>query len=331
MRKRGFPANGTPSQKLRYLVHYATLAPSSHNSQPWLFLVSDDELSLLADRSRALPVVDPTDRELTMSCGASLHHLRVAMRRFGMTPELLLFPDAASPDVLARVRIGARVEPTCEDRELFRAIRKRHTNRHRFEERVVPGDVVATLEHAARLESAWLVPLDAAAREVAASLVMEGDRAQASDPRHRRELASWIHPNRTASRDGMPGSAIGLPDLMSYVGPFYLRTFDWGDRQAAQDWQLALGSPVLAVLGTARDDARGWVEAGQALSHVLLAAAARGLSASFLNQPIELPDLRLRMAVLIEGRGHPQALLRMGYGPPAEPTPRRSCADVLVS
>ena len=63
--------------KLITAVEHAVLAPSSHNTQPWQFRLIEDGLQLFADRSRALPVVDPHDRALVISCGASLFHLRI--------------------------------------------------------------------------------------------------------------------------------------------------------------------------------------------------------------------------------------------------------------
>ena len=57
---------------LRSLVEYAALAPSGHNTQPWRFRLRGGGAELLADRTRALPVVDPDDRELVISCGAAL-------------------------------------------------------------------------------------------------------------------------------------------------------------------------------------------------------------------------------------------------------------------
>jgi Putative TM nitroreductase len=77
-----FPATGQSAEKLRFLVQYAILAPSSHNTQPWLFKIRGDVLELYADRTRALPIVDPANRALTISCGAALFHLRIALRHF---------------------------------------------------------------------------------------------------------------------------------------------------------------------------------------------------------------------------------------------------------
>lgn len=92
--------------KWRFLLHYAVLAPSGHNTQPWLFRLTGDAVDLYADRTRALPVVDPDDRELIMSCGAALTGLHLAVRHFGFQDELALFPDPENTDLLARLRLG---------------------------------------------------------------------------------------------------------------------------------------------------------------------------------------------------------------------------------
>ena len=64
-----FPIQGRPKEKLRFLLNYAVLAPSGHNTQPWLFRLRDDKVELYADRTRGLAVVDPEDRALVISCG----------------------------------------------------------------------------------------------------------------------------------------------------------------------------------------------------------------------------------------------------------------------
>src|SRR5215213_12037174 len=124
-----YPAAGESEEKLRFMLNYAVLAPSGHNTQPWLFSVSDGEVELRADRTRGLPVVDPEDRALVISCGAALFYLRAALRHFGYAGEVETFPDPEDPDLLARISLGREQEATEEDQRLFRAIPKRHSNR----------------------------------------------------------------------------------------------------------------------------------------------------------------------------------------------------------
>jgi nitroreductase len=325
-----FPKSRDAEEKLRFLLNYAVLAPSGHNTQPWLFKVRNGKVELYADRTRGLPVVDPEDRALVISCGAALFNLRVAVRHFGYAYEVQPFPDPNDPDLLARVRLGPEQEATEEGELLFEVLKERHSNRGPFGDRQVPGRLLSALQAAVWEEGAWLhLVQDEAAKHALAELIAKGDRIQLADKRFRRELASWVHPNRTKSRDGIPGYAFGFGDVMSLAGPFVIRTFDTGKGQAAKDRQLAEGSPVLAVLGTEGDTPADWLAAGQALARILLRSRAEGVWGSFLNQPIEVSELRPRVRETVGEAGFPQLLLRMGYGQEVRPTPRRAMEEVL--
>jgi len=344
-----FPKDGTKTERLKFLLCYAILAPSSHNTQPWLFKITDDNMiELYADRTRGLPLVDPVDRELTISCGAALSHLLIAIRHFRYTYKLELFPDYNNKkDLISRITIeDNRKEPNSEEIPLFEAITRRRTNRLKFEERKLEESLLSKLmsivmkdrEGAARGKekeretTVWLyIAEEEDKKNSLADLIAEGDRIQLSDKRFRRELASWIHSNRSHSKDGMPGYAFGYNDIMSRMGPFVLRTFDIGKGQAAKDRQLAAGSPTLAILGTRADEPMDWLKTGMVLSRMLLAAQSENVWASFLDQPIEVPEIRLKVQELLkeEEKGNPQIMLRMGYGKDLKPTPRRPVEDVL--
>jgi nitroreductase len=326
-----FPIDESSEEKLWFMLNYAVLAPSSHNTQPWRFRIHSYEVDLCADRTRALPASDPDDRELTMSCGAALFHLRVALQYFGYSSRVEFFPESNEPDLLARVHMGPKCETEAEDVRLFQAIPKRRTNRLAFTENPVPEEVLAVLEGAAQTEGGWLqIATTDDMRISVADLVAEADRIQWANRSFRQELAAWVHPDRSTSRDGMALSTQGFSEFTSRWAPLILRTFDLGKGHAAKDRDIALGSPVLAVLGTDTDDALAWISAGQALARVLLRGQAEDISASFLNQPIELRELRPRLCEAVGRSGFPQVLLRLGYGTEIEPTPRRSVSEVLL-
>ncbi|HET9492816.1 MAG TPA: nitroreductase family protein [Chloroflexia bacterium] len=325
-----FPRYGLPSARLAFLLRYAVLAPSTHNTQPWIFQVRGDRVSILFDRTRALPVVDPHDRLATMSCGAALFNLRLAIRHFGYNCEVQILPDPHHPDLLATVRLGGDAHPTEDEERLFAAITRRHTNRKPYSDRPVPRNVILALESEAEEEGAWLhIVEDWSQREALASLVSEGDRVQWGDEQFRLELAGWIRPNVGEVHDGVPGRSMGYNPVMSAVAPAIIRTFDRGGGVAAHDRDLVEGSPLMAVVGTHGDSTYSWVEAGQAVQAVLLRATAEGLSASFLNQPVELSYLRERLAFAIGRRDYPQMVMRLGYGPSVLPSPRRLPGEVM--
>lgn len=306
-------------------IDRAILAPSSHNTQPWVFRVSNQGIDLLADRTRALPVNDPDDRELTISCGCALMNLRIAAANSGVCPQVQLLPESKEPDLLARVTFTPASGSLGSEGVLLELIDRRRTYRKRFASRDVDSATVDHLVEAASTEGAWLRPLlTEEARQQAARLVAEGDTVQWANPSWRRELAAWMHPRRR-------GDGLTVPALAAPVAQLVVRTFDMGGGVGAKDRELAEASPLLAVLGTDSDDPRDWLLAGQALQRVLLVACRHGLQASYLNQPIQVAALRPKLQDLAEG-GFPQILLRLGY-PVDEipPAPRRAIDDVVES
>src|SRR5262249_35643428 len=151
----------------------------------------------------------------------------------------------------------------------------------------VPADVLSALTADAEAEGARLQLIHGEVRSTVAGMVMEGDRRQFADRTFRSELSSWMRTSVTRQRDGLHAHALGLNDIETLAAPLIIRTLDVGGRQAARDDALLTHSPVLAALGTEGDAPVDWLAAGQALQRVLLRATAAGLSASFMNQPIE--------------------------------------------
>jgi nitroreductase len=306
------------------VIATAVAAPSSHNTQPWIFRAGRGGLELRADRTRALPVNDPHDRELTISCGAALLQARLGLRRLGFGALVQLLPDETDDDLLAILRAHDAAPPTPDEERLMTAIPERRTYRKAFSEREVPKVLIGALRAAVEAEGAWLhVCVSEDEKLALAKLVGEGDRILWSDPRWRRELAAWMHPRRS-------GDGLEVPWVASHVAPLIVRSFDLGGGQAAKDEDLARYSPVVAVLGTAGDTAYDWLRAGQALGRALLMATSEGLQASYLNQPIQVEALRPQVAQTIASGGKPQLILRFGY--PRDrlrASPRRPLDDVL--
>jgi hypothetical protein len=306
-------------------IAQAILAPSSHNTQPWWFRVVGQHIDLFADRTRALPVNDPDDRELTLSCGCALMNLRIAAASHNDEVRVELLPDPEDPDWLARLTVIPEGEIAASEAGLAEWIPLRHTYRKPFANRPIESPVIDALIKAAHAEKAWFHPLlTPDARQKAAALVTEGDARQWGDPSWRRELAAWMHPRRQG--DGLTVS--------SWSGPLtqlVVRTLDMGRSMGSQDNDLAKSAPLLAVLGSRQDDERGWLEAGQGLQRVLLTARQLGLQASYLNQPLQVQSLRPEVEKLAEGIGSPQILLRLGYPLEEVPSsPRRPLENVLL-
>ncbi len=331
IRSEEFPADNFACDQLEFLLGYAILAPSPHNTQPWLFRINVNDVELFADRRRALRVVDPLDRELTLACGAALYNLRVATEYFGRGYAVDLLPDPQHANLLARLTLRLHAETSSEDVLSFHALTQRRTNREPFRPDPVPEALLAELAEAAAKEGAWLAAVaDDEGRRALGELVAEADRRQWAQAEFRRELAAWMRTDAEHQADGIPAHDLGVRDWLGFAGPAWVRTFKRGKQEAARDAEIAQHSPALIVLGTDGDDVPAWLRAGQAMEAVLLHAQANGLSTSFLNQPVEVAELRPQVAAAVGREGYPQVLLRVGCGPEVPPTPRRSVRSVLI-
>lgn len=306
------------------LIAAAVRAPSSHNTQPWAFRCERDRIELYADRTRALPVNDPFDRELTISCGAALVTLCIAAEAAGFDVYVERFPSGQEADLLAAVTVDHRNRP--RHAELAGAIPRRQTHRGDFRpgslSPVLVGDLIAAAaDHDVVLE--WIEGGEQ--RETVARLVGAGDRAQFADSSWRRELASWMRPRHR-------GDGLAVPRFAGPATRLVVTHLDLGGRTAAKDEALVRDAPLLGVLATDGDEPTDWLRTGEGLGQVLLVAAAEGVQAGFSNQACQVPHLRGRLREALGLAGTPQVLVRFGVPVRLGSTsPRRPGHEVLSS
>jgi hypothetical protein len=81
----------------------------------------------------------------------------------------------------------------------------------------------------------------------------------------------------------------------------------------------------------AKADPEHWVRVGRACQRFALQATALGLKHAFVNQPVEVADLRPNLAALTGMAGRrPDLVMRIGYGPTMPMSPRRNVEAVLI-
>lgn len=90
----------------RELIRYATLAASSHNTQPWKFRIRKNQITILPDFSRRCPVVDPDDSHLFKSLGCAAENLVHAAAAQGFSAEVQF--DSAENAYACRSRVKWR-------------------------------------------------------------------------------------------------------------------------------------------------------------------------------------------------------------------------------
>jgi nitroreductase len=308
--------------ELGHAVEAAIRAPSLHNSQPWRFRLRDGGIDVCVDRDR-LPDIPARDWAARISCGAAIYNLRLALAIVGKPAEVRLRPYPLGPDVLAHLIPDDPRPPSGAEKVLYQAIGRRHSNRAPFSTAPVPPDVRFRLVQAARAEAGWLeMVIGTSAVGALAEIAHAANRVLDRDPEYTEELARWIR--HQVAPDGVPVGAAGYATEPQDLLP--LRAFGARTRARGRDYEP---EPLVAVLGVQGDSAADQVSAGQALQRVLLTATDAGLAVSMLSQPIEVPAAREQLRLALGRYGAPQMVLRIGYGQPGFPTPRRTVADVV--
>ena len=317
---------GTAAAALRLGVEFAVLAPSVHNTQPWLFERSDDRLAVRADHSRQLTAIDPTGRELVQSVGAALFNIRVGVAVSGWTAEVARLFDPDDADLLAVVRPGVP-PPDPALAVLAAAVRVRRTNRRAFTPGEVPDEVLRTLTAGAAAEGALLVPvLQETHRRLLARLTQQADRLQNAEPDYRAELRQWTN-RRPEDRDGVPATAVPHVDGRQH-DDLPLRDFDTTGAGGLPAQTASGVDGSLLVLATRSDDPLAWLQCGEAMQRVLLELTVLGWAASPFTQLIEVPLTRTQLRSALTWDAHPQLLLRVGHAESTPATPRRPVGEV---
>ncbi len=312
---------------VRAAIELAARAPSVHNSQPWRWLLGPHSVHLYADLRGWLPTTDADGRDLVVSCGAALHHLRVALAATGLAAEVHRLPNPDESDHLAAVTVRPAA-PAEADLGPAKAMLARRTDRRRYSTWGVPDGFVDELVELAADQGGVLRPVTSARlRRALEDAIRQADLVQENTPGYRTETALW-------SGGAVDGAGIPAANLLADpldTGSGTARRFSSGTLEQARDGEE--DGALLLVLGTSSDDTLSQLRAGEAASAVLLHATALGLATCPLSQPLEVGETRAAVRdQVLGGTLSPQLVLRIGWaptGPPLPTTPRRPVDDTI--
>lgn len=312
----------------RELVRYATLAPSSHNTQCWKFKLEARAMSILPDYSRRCPAVDPDDHHLFVSLGCAMENLAQA----GLAHGLRLHADLDESQGALR----AALEPAPpQSTALFQAIPSRQSTRGEYDARPLSVDELRVLEQAAAVDGVQLSLVTARpAMEQVLDFVVQGNSAQMRDEAFVKELKAWIRfsaRDAVGHRDGLYSASSGNPSLPAWLaGPMFDMAFTERGENDKYARHIRSSSGIAVFIGPTQSKA-SWVGVGRAFQRFALQATAMGVRTAFLNQPVEVAALRPDFARFLGVAGsRPDLVVRFGRGPALPRSLRRPIQAVLA-
>lgn len=309
--RRPWNDGGGGSLDPRELVRFATLAASSHNTQPWKFRVRENSITVLPDFTRRCPVVDPDDAHFFKSLGCAAENLVHAAAAQGHAANVAF--DAAEEGVVVRFDRSDSARAS----DLFRAIPRRQCTKTAYDGSLISTGQLRLLEQAGMGSGVRAIILTAPPDlNSVTEYVTRGNHAQLSDPAFRKELVSWIRFNPGAALrtgDGISGRTGGNPSLPTWLAKLAFGLILTPKAQADVDARNIRSSAGLAVFVASREDKAAWVEVGRAYERFALQTTALDLRSAFVNQPIEVRSLRPQFESWLGLRGeHAHLIVRFG-------------------
>lgn len=205
---------------LRDFIRFATLAPNSHNTQPWKFRLGDSHVDILPDLSRRTPIVDPDDHHVIVTLGCAAENLLLAARSSGRSGEIGVEAQSVQETVI-RVSLG---KGSVSDAELANAVLARQSTRSEYDGQALSSDELKMLESASAQSGVDVVFITERPKlEEALEFVIEGNSAQMDDPAFVQELKDWLRFNAEAAlktRDGLFSKCSGNPTMPTWISGF---------------------------------------------------------------------------------------------------------------
>jgi hypothetical protein len=314
---------------MRELVRYATLAPSSHNTQCWKFRIDNRAISILPDLARRCPAVDPDDHHLFVSLGCAAENLLQAALANGFNGDARFDATASGALQIALEQTKAIASP------LFDAIPKRQCTRGEYDGKPLSNEELKLLEQAGTGSGVHVMLFtEKPTMEKILEYVVAGNTAQINDPAFIRELKEWIRFNdeeavRTA--DGLFTKSSGNPTGPRWFGGTMFNLFFTAKNENDKYAKQVRSSAGIAVFVSDASDKQHWLEAGRCYERFALQAAALDIRNAFLNQPVEVSTLRPQFAnYLIIGARRPDLVVRFGRGAEMPRSLRRPIDAVMA-
>jgi len=311
------------------LVRYATLAPSSHNTQCWKFRVEKQAISILPDYTRRCPAVDPIDHHLFVSLGCAAENLILAALAHGLRGEARLDSDAAGGIKIALEPAKPVVSP------IFRAIPERQCTRAEFNVKPLTYGELTLLERIGTGDGVRVIFLtEKAALEKVLEYVVEGNTVQMSDPAFVEELKTWIRFNgdeAVRTGDGLFSGTSENPSVPRWLGSLLFGLFFTKKNENDKYARHVRSSAGIAIFVSESNDRAHWIEVGRCYERFALQATVLGIRTAMLNQPVEVSALRPQLATFLGVGSHrPDLVVRFGRGPRMPQSLRRPVQSVMV-
>lgn len=294
--------------KLTFFARYALLAPSGHNSQPWLLTKNENSISLSIHPSHHLTADGSglLSAEPFISLGTFIEVFCLAAKGFGYNIDVILSPNKL---YVANLSIQGMVKPAPQ---LLSAIVSRVSNRNSFQKTSINRGVLAKITKQSFKDLSVKKIVNRNDIEFMAESTRTGILSIMSKKVYREELSQWVRTNQTRRFDGMPGFTHGFGNIKSLISSIAVRHAPKHGPEAEKSARLIRDSGALVVVSCNLENPESFINAGRVFSRICVMAYESGLAASALGASVLDPHSRKNVKEKLGIKGRPLYLLRLG-------------------
>lgn len=315
----------SPKERLQHILQFAVLAPSAHNTQPWLFHIEPEEnkITLQLDSSRLL-VSDTQHRFAFMSLGAAAHNCIAAVETYGAKARVSFSRRTA----VITINVAWPRSFKSPGSDQLATLSLRSTNRGAFLPKPLTKSQLEAFTFGERPGLTCHRLTGQSIKQRVGELAHTATLA-VMDKGFKAELAEWVRPNGTNEYTGMPAGVQEIPGPLTPLASLLVRKMPIQKSQAKKDRAQLTEAPLVLVLCSTDDNPSHWIEAGRLYQQISLRATRLGLDSSSFGSLIEDASSRASLQKLLGTSDLPVAVLRVGKALKKLPrTPRLPAAMV---
>jgi hypothetical protein len=207
------------------ILRYASLAPSGHNTQPWeVEIIELGKWKIKSNPDRWLPVVDPENREGTLSLGPFIENLVFAAGSFGYATEINYLAVSLKEKTVVEVVLtkDKQIEYPLHKIEKRRTVRNNH-----LKKTISPVDLkfITGNDDA----SFHFYSADSAQGKLLSEGTLEANKIQALRDDAQRELSEWIRFSNSDAEKYRTGLTPASMEMSGFASLFVRMFYDKDD------------------------------------------------------------------------------------------------------
>ena len=322
-------------QNILEILEYATRAPSTHNSQPWLFKLKGSGVRVFYDEKLKLSQADSEGRDLYISIGCMIENMRIAAEHFGYNSKIMLLINeethfVGDVDFIKNNSISSSI-----NEKLFIQIPSRVNARGIFLsdpiETEIQQVIMSIVEEFKDMNITVKLLTEKNKITQIAEITQEAMHEAYNNPKFRVEMSSWMNSNISSKKQGLPGYSLKMPLIVSLIIPILIRYINMGKFLGKLNLK-SLASAQLVVVLTGPNNKEAWIYTGMCAERLMLTIQSYKLQTSIYVGSIEMGDLYKKVKELVGGSDRPQFIFAVGKIPGIHRvTPRHSLELKIIS